>query len=164
MTVRRLLLRLAMSRPGAWFFSYLLHHLDCLVLRLSGGRATLSGPLSGLPVATLTATGAKSGRPRSVPLVAIPDGERMVLVATNWGSERHPAWYYNLRAHPEAALTVGGETRPYVAREVSGEAYTRYWRRATAVYPGYAAYKRRRPARHMPIMVLTPLPKMGEDA
>jgi deazaflavin-dependent oxidoreductase (nitroreductase family) len=78
-----------------------LHHLDRPVLRLSRGRYSLTRLLAGLPVVTVTTIGAKSGQPRSLPLVALPDGEHVILIASNYGQKHHPAWYYNLRAHPE---------------------------------------------------------------
>ena len=60
---------------------------------------------TGLPLITLTTTGAKSGRPRSVPLVGVPYGERLILIASNWGQAKHPAWYHKvLKAHPEVKV------------------------------------------------------------
>lgn len=143
------------SRPGAWFFARAMHRLDRLLLRLSGGRWSLPR-LAGLPVVTLTATGARSGRPRSVPLIATPDGERMILIASNWGQARHPAWYHNVRAHPEVTVTVAGEQRRYRAQEVIGAEREAAWAKAVAGYPGYNAY-RRRAGREIPVVLLEPV-------
>src|SRR3954462_11963418 len=96
--IRRFLQRLPATRPGAWFFARTSHHLDRWTLQLSGGRYTLANLLTGIPVLTLTTTGARSGQPRSVPLLGFPDGERIVLVASNFGQAHYPAWYHNLRA------------------------------------------------------------------
>jgi len=74
----------------SWFFSHTLHHVDRGLLRLSGGRVSIPGALAGLPVIRVT-TGAKTGTERTVPLVGLRDGERWVLVASNWGRERHPS-------------------------------------------------------------------------
>lgn len=148
--------RIASLRPAAWFFSLILHHLDSLCIRLSKGRTSLTSLLTGLPVVRLTTIGAKSGKPWSVPLLGIPHGENVVLVASNWGQRRHPAWYYNLRAHPEARLLIKGQMQTYLAREATGPEYDACWRRAVETYAGYAAYKLRTGGRVIPIMVLSP--------
>lgn len=137
------LARLASSRPGAWVMARLLHRLDSAALRLSGGRWLLSAWAAGLPVALLTTTGRRSGEPRTAPVLAVPDGARYILVASNWGQRRHPAWYYNLLAEPACLLTVDGEARPMRARLTSGDERARCWQRAVAAYPGFPAYARR---------------------
>jgi deazaflavin-dependent oxidoreductase (nitroreductase family) len=134
----------------------LAHRLDRLVLRLSGERTTAVGLLAGLPLVTLTTIGAKSGQLRRVPLVGIPDGERLILVASNFGQGHHPAWYHNLVKTPHAAVTIGGVTRDYTARQAAGAEYDRCWQLAVSLYAGYAAYKTRTGGRQIPIMVLTP--------
>ena len=149
--------RLASSRLGAWVFSRTFHHLDRFVLSLSGGRATLGGLLTGLPLIALSTVGAKSGLPRSVPLVGIPDGQAIVLIASNWGQTQHPAWYFNLRAQPQAEITRAGRTNKYLAHEAIGQEYDTYWNQAVNLYAGYAAYLKTAGDRHIPIMVLTPL-------
>ena len=148
--------RLAATAPVAALLVPLAHRLDRLALRLSGGRTTAVGLLAGLPLITLTTVGAKSGQLRSVPLVGIPDGDGLILVASNFGQEHHPAWYYNLRKNPYASVKIGGVARSYRAEEVSGAEYDRCWARAVTLYAGYAAYKTRTGGRQIPILVLTP--------
>jgi deazaflavin-dependent oxidoreductase (nitroreductase family) len=58
----------------------------------------------------LATTGAKTGQQRVWPVLGVPDGDNLVVMASNWGQHHHAAWYYNLRAHPEATITVGGHT------------------------------------------------------
>ena len=145
--------RIIATRPAAWALARTIHHLDRAVMRLSGGRTTAAALFSGLPVVTVTTIGAKSGRPRSVPLVAVPDGDRLILIASNWGQAKHPAWYYNVKAHPDVTVTAGGETRRYVAREVMGEERAACWARAVAVYPGYEGYAARA-GREIPVVVV----------
>jgi deazaflavin-dependent oxidoreductase (nitroreductase family) len=130
--------------------------LDLLLIRLSKGRYSLTGILSGLPVVTLTAVGARSGRPRTLPLVGIPDGERVVLIASNFGRPHHPAWHHNLLANPEARLTSHGRTGIYIAHEATGAERGRYWGRAVDLYSGYTVYQARAGGRAIPVMVLTP--------
>ena len=85
--------------------------------------------LSGLPVVMLTTTGARTGQQRTLPVIAVPDGDNLVVIASNWGQRRHPAWYHNLRAHPEATVTVGGVSRRVRAHEAVGEERDRLWQR-----------------------------------
>ena len=106
---------------------------------------------------TLTTIGAKSGRPRSVPLIGIPDGDELILVASNWGQERHPGWYYNLRANPRVIASMNGSKQAYMAREAAGEERARYWQKAAGVYGGYEAYKSRVGEREIPVVILSPL-------
>jgi deazaflavin-dependent oxidoreductase (nitroreductase family) len=154
--LRRIIQRTASTRAGAWFFARTVHRLDLPVIRLSKGQHSLTSVLAGLPVVTLTTVGARSGRRRTTPLVAIRDGEKVVLIASNFGRAHHPAWYHNLRANPEARLTIHGRTGHYVAREVTGAKRERCWERAVDLYAGYAAYKERAGGREIPVMVLMP--------
>jgi deazaflavin-dependent oxidoreductase (nitroreductase family) len=147
------------TRAGSWFFARTLHHFDRPVLRLSRGRYSLTSLLAGLPVVTVTTIGAKSGQPRSLPLIAIPDDEHVILIASNFGQHRHPAWYYNLRAHPEVQLTYEGKTIAYVARETSGAERERCWQRAVDLYSGYARYKERAGQRQIGVFLLAPQTK-----
>ncbi len=154
---QRAVQQVARTRPGSWLLARTLHHMDRAVLKLSNGRYTAATTLTGLPVVTLTTIGAKSGLPRHVPLMGIPDGDKVVLIGSNFGQSHHAAWYYNLKANPQATLTMGNQTRPYVAREAEGEERERYYRQASAMYPGYADYRQRAGARQIPVMVLTPV-------
>jgi deazaflavin-dependent oxidoreductase (nitroreductase family) len=151
--IQRGVRRIIATRPAAWALARTIHHLDGAVMRASGGRTTASALFTGLPLITLTTTGAKSGRPRRVPLVGIPDGDRLILIASNWGQVRHPAWYHNVKANPAVTVTVDGQTRPYVAREVIGAARDAAWARAVALYPGYRRYAERA-GREIPVIVL----------
>ena len=151
--------RIAGSAVGAWILSRSMHHLDRVVLSLTGGRATAAGWLAGLPMAMLEVKGARSGVVRTLPLICVQvdsDADRPAFVATNWGRARHPAWYYNLKANPEVACTVAGVRRLYTAYEASADEYERFWRRAVETYAGYRLYQRRIRGRHIPIMILAP--------
>ena len=151
--VRGVVRRVIATRPVAWLLARTIHHVDGATLRLSGGRTTASAVLSGLPIIQLTTTGAKSGRPRTVPLVGIPDGERLILIASNWGQAKHPAWYYNVKAHPDVSVGRDGQTQRYAAREVTGEERDRCWAKAVALYPGYRGYAERA-GREIPVVVV----------
>ncbi|MFN2134380.1 MAG: nitroreductase/quinone reductase family protein [Candidatus Promineifilaceae bacterium] len=149
---------MAAQRPAAWLFSRTFPSIDPWFYRLTGGRSTLAGALMGLPVIMLTTTGAKSGLQRSVPLIGIPDGEKIVVIASNWGKKPFPSWYLNLRANPNVQVTTRGETRDYLAEEAAGETYETYWKKAVSLYGGYEAYKRRTGGRRIPVIVLKPAP------
>jgi F420H(2)-dependent quinone reductase len=85
---QRLIWKVSSSRPGAWFFSKTLHHMDRVVLRLSRGRVTVPGVLAGLPVITLATTGARTGERREVPLVGVPAGDDIAVIGTRFGHAR----------------------------------------------------------------------------
>ena len=150
---------LASSRLGAAVLSHLLFRLDRIFLAVSDGRTTAANVFGGLPVVTLVSTGARSGKSRSVPLIAVMDGERIILVATNWARDHYPGWYYNLLAHPNAEIFYDRQGASYVAHEATGEEWDAAWRKAVDVYPGYHAYQTRMAGRHIPLMILEPAPR-----
>jgi deazaflavin-dependent oxidoreductase (nitroreductase family) len=145
------------TKPAARVAARVLPGMDRATLRLSGGRFTLTSVVVHVPIVMLTTTGAKSGLPRTVPLLGFPDGDKVVVIASSFGNSKHPAWYLNLRANPRATLAFHGQpARPYVAREASGAERDAYWQRAALAYPGYDAYKERTGGREIPVMVLEP--------
>jgi deazaflavin-dependent oxidoreductase (nitroreductase family) len=146
----------AATAPMSWLYVGVLHHIDRPIYRLTRGRHTLVSLVSGLPVVMLTTTGAKTGQQRVWPVLGLPDGDNLVAIASNWGQHHHPAWYHNLRAHPEATVTVGGVARRVRAHEAIGEERERLWQRALEVYPGWAVYEWRVTHRRIPVMVLAP--------
>ena len=152
--------RIAASLPGAWFFARTLHHFDGILLRLSGGRLTMTSLLSRLPVVVVTTTGAKSRLARTLPLLCIrdeSDSTAFAIIGTNWGQQHYPAWHFNLKANPCATCSIAGETGQYIAHEATGEEYARFWQNAADTYLGYPLYKQRIRGRKIPIMVMTPL-------
>lgn len=148
----RIVRRFLMSRPGIWFGRYVLPRLDRPLLYLSRGRFSMS---PGQPILLLVTIGAKSGQPRSTPLLYFPDGERIVVIASNGGRARHPGWYHNLRAHPHATVYARGRVGAYVAREANGEERAALWRKAVDYFAGFTLYEERT-TRHIPVIVLTP--------
>ena len=156
--MQRLLRRFGATRPGSWFFARTLQYIDRPVYRLTRGRHTFASLTSGLPVVMLTTTGAKSGRPRTVPVLGLPTPNGIAVVASNYGQRHHPAWYHNLRANPEGEVTVDGTTRRFRAYEAEGEERARIWEEALAVYPGWSEYERRTtPHRRIAVFVLAPI-------
>ena len=150
---QRAIRRLIATRPVTWVLARTIHRIDAAVFRASGGRTTAGAVLSGLPIINLTTTGAKSGQPRCVTLVGIPDGERIILIASNWGQAKHPAWYHNIKAHQQVTVSTSGDARPYTARELAGAERDAAWARAVALYPGYKGYAERA-GREIPVVAL----------
>lgn len=160
---QRAIRRVGATGPGTWLFSRLLHRLDAPVLRASDGRYSLTSLVGGLPIIALTTTGAKSGEPRTVPLIAIPDNGRLILIASNWGRGRRPAWYYNLCAHPEATVTHDGETTRWRAEELTGDEREAAWQKAVAAYVGYARYAAMHPEQTIPVLALKQIELSSEE-
>jgi deazaflavin-dependent oxidoreductase (nitroreductase family) len=128
--------------------------LDRLVYRLSGGTTTASSWLAGVEIAMLTTTGARSGQARTLPVLGLPDGSDMIVIASNFGRPRHPAWYHNLRANPRATIVVAGVSRAVVARELSGAERERGYRLGEEIFPGFTLYRRWASARQIPVLRL----------
>ncbi|MEA2331226.1 MAG: hypothetical protein QOH58_1364 [Thermoleophilaceae bacterium] len=142
--------------PISWLYARTLHHADRAVYRLTGGRATFVSWVTGLPIVMLTTTGAKSGRRITLPLVGLPEDDRMVIIASNYGQHSNPSWYYNLRANPRATIEFDGITRDVVARELTGDERERQYARGIEIYPGWTQYRTRASHRQIPVMELAP--------
>ena len=154
----RRVMRSSGAWPGAsWLYARTLHHLDRAVWRLSGERATFVSWVTGMPIVLLTTTGAKSGARRTLPLVAIPADDKLIVVASNYGQPRNPAWYHNLKAHPKVIATFDGASREMTARVLEGEERERWYERGVDIYPGWVEYRRRTAAhRQIPVIELSP--------
>jgi F420H(2)-dependent quinone reductase len=107
------------------------------------------------PMLLLDHVGAKTGRRRTTPLVYLTDGEDLVLVASKGGHPRHPAWFHNLLANPDATVQVGPRRRRVRARVAAPEERVRLWPKAVRAYSGYAGYQRRT-QREIPLVILEP--------
>jgi len=125
------------------------------MLRITYNRHTFA-ELVGLPIIQLTTIGAKTNQPRTKPLVGVIDHEKIALIASSFGREHNPGWYYNLKAHPECEVMFKGKSAKYMAREIDGEEYNHYWWLAVSYYAGYEKYKQRAAQRHIPVMLLEP--------
>ncbi|MHB1138614.1 MAG: nitroreductase family deazaflavin-dependent oxidoreductase [Microthrixaceae bacterium] len=125
-----------------------------VVWKLSGHRL-LNSPM-GMPAVELHTTGRRSGQRRTVILTTpIHDADRVVLVASKGGDDRHPDWYRNLSDDPQVELTIDGVTRAYVARTASASEKAEMWPRVVEAYKGYASYQRRT-SRDIPLVVCEP--------
>ncbi len=152
---QKLLHRFAMLRSVTAFFAPRIHQLDQLLLKWTDDRHSFSEIL-GWPIIQLTTVGAKTNQPRTMPLVGVFDQEKIALIASNFGREHNPSWYYNLKAHPECTVNFNRRSGKYTARETTGEEYAHYWQLAISFYGGYEKYKQRAARRHIPVMLLEP--------
>jgi len=115
--------------------------LDRAVHKFTGGRVLLAQAM--LPSVMLTSTGARSGKPRRTPLATVVDGDAWYLVGSNFGGDAHPAWSYNLLAHPEATIDWHGEEVPVRAELLTSEEKAEVWPELTAVWPPFDRYVER---------------------
>jgi deazaflavin-dependent oxidoreductase (nitroreductase family) len=124
------------------------------VFRMSKGRLGNTG--FRMPVLELTTVGRKTGKRRSTMLTSpVQDGERLVLVASYGGDDRHPTWFLNLRDHPDVEVTMRGETRPMRARVATADEKAELWPRVVEAYKGYAQYQTRTD-RDIPLVIVEP--------
>ena len=113
--------------------------LNVPLYRMSGGR--IGGRVNRAPVLLLTTTGRKSGQKRTAPIVFLQDGENVVVINTNAGNARVPAWSLNLEANPAAEVEVGRRRYPVRARVAEGEERADLWRKHNEQYAGFDDYQ-----------------------
>jgi deazaflavin-dependent oxidoreductase (nitroreductase family) len=161
--LQRGLRRFAASGPGSWLFARVLDRLDRLTFRVTKGRHMFSSMLSALPVAMVTTTGGRSGQSRTVPLLAMPTDDGLVVIGSNYGRPKHPASRHNLRGNPEGSVDVDGRQWAFRAVEVDDERRERIWNEALRTCPGFAAYARRAAPRRISVFILDrqPNPQPG---
>jgi deazaflavin-dependent oxidoreductase (nitroreductase family) len=116
--------------------------LDTAVQRVTGGRFSPMR-LAGLTSVLLTTTGRRSGLPRSVSLLTVPDGGSLILIGSNFGKSGHPAWSANLKTNPEATVHLRGHAFPVTATLLAGDDRAAAWATATKTWPAFDVYAAR---------------------
>ncbi len=126
--------------------------------RSNEGR--VGGPFAGAPMVLLTSTGAKSGRPHMTPLVYLREGDptggpgdRIYVFGSMGGAPKHPAWYHNLKVHPDATVEVGTDRYPVRAVVMTGEERDRLFEKQSSLRPQFAEYQSRT-KRTIPVIAL----------
>ncbi|MDQ0961078.1 deazaflavin-dependent oxidoreductase (nitroreductase family) [Streptomyces sp. B4I13] len=149
--------KVSSTRAFAKVAPHVIPALDRAVHRLTRGKVLLSAQL--LPGVILTATGARSGRPRRTPLACMPEegGGSWILVGSNFGRTGHPAWTANLLAHPDAEISWKGTDIPVTAALLAGEERAAVWKTLLTFWPPYAAYQER-VEREIRLFRITPRP------
>ena len=124
--------------PSAW--EWVRNQVD--VYERSGGKEANTLRDTGLPIIIVTTRGNKSGKLRKTPLMRVEHDGEYALVASQGGAPKHPVWYYNLTADPDAVMIQDGpEPFDATTRELSGDERATWWDRAVAAYPDYAVYQ-----------------------
>ena len=142
------------TRPGRRLAMELAARVDPWLLRRTNGRLSTTPHIKQV---LLTVPGRKSGEPRTTPLLYFTQGAEVILIASSFGRDSHPAWYLNVAAHPEVTLTAKGTTARYLAREETDEAEReRLLALAARMFSAYGGYVERT-SRRIPVLRLTPL-------
>ncbi|MDT0528674.1 nitroreductase/quinone reductase family protein [Micromonospora sp. DSM 115977] len=126
---------------------------DRMVGRLTRGRVVALGLI---PSLVITTTGRRSGKPRSNPLLYVPDGDAYVVVGSNFGQTHQPGWAMNLRADSAAEVAVKGRRVPVRADVATGAERDRLWSLLVTEWPAYRAYAQRAGGREILVFRLVP--------
>jgi len=134
----RTMRRLSKTAPMRWLLSKILTPLDMWLRnsRFAPSRLGLT-----VPLCYLTAIGRMSGEPRTVPLLYVQTGNGFADAATNFGTEHHPGWAYNLDANPLATIEIDGAPTQVTAKQVSGPEADVIWARLHDIWPAYDTYR-----------------------
>jgi deazaflavin-dependent oxidoreductase (nitroreductase family) len=127
--------------------------LNVPIYRLTRGR--VMGKVGRAPVLLLTSTGRRSGQPRTAPVLFLADGEALIVIGSNAGNKRAPAWSHNLKANPDADVQIRGERRSVRARVAEGAERSELWAKMNAQYAGFDDYEERT-SREIAVFVLEP--------
>jgi deazaflavin-dependent oxidoreductase (nitroreductase family) len=140
--------------PNIRWLLALITHVHRLLYTVTGGR--IGGGALWFHFLMLETVGRKTGRVRRIPLLYLPDGERLVVIGSNAGDDRTPAWWLNLQAEPEATAQVGRRRLRVRGRAATPAERSALWPRLVAAYRWYDDYQRRT-AREIPVVILEPL-------
>ena len=141
------------SNSPFWKLMNVMSRVNVAAYRASGGR--LGNHIGKAPVLLVHHVGRRTGKARVSPVLYLEDGDRLVIVASKGGTDKNPAWYHNLMAHPDATIEVGRDTIDVVASEAAGEERERLYGAQAERIPQFAEYQKRT-QRLIPVIVLTP--------
>jgi deazaflavin-dependent oxidoreductase (nitroreductase family) len=130
-------------------------HNARIIAEFRDNHGQVGGDFAGAPLLLLHTVGKRSGLPRINPMMYLPDEGRYLVFASKAGSDRHPDWYHNLLAQPEARIEVGDEILTVRAEELAGAERDAHFAEQARRYPGFAAYQRRTD-RVIPVVALIP--------
>ena len=124
-----------------------------LIEQFRADRSSNGDAFKGRPLLLLTTMGAKSGQPRTTPMMYVRDGERLLVIASNAGAPKHPDWYYNLVAHPQVTVEVGRETYDATALVTESTERQQLWDKIVEQYPFFADHQVK-VTREIPVVAL----------
>ena len=142
MSYRNFLNNFSVTPVGRWIAKTFASKVDPAIYKLSGGRFTSTGPLT-IPQLTLTTIGRKSGKQRTVQLGYSEDGANVLIVASNFGGTKHPAWSHNLDANPSATILLGSESKEVVASRLTDSEKAILWPKIADTIPQMKSYVKR---------------------
>ncbi|BBY46129.1 hypothetical protein A5765_07140 [Mycolicibacterium celeriflavum] len=151
--IKGVVCKIAGSPSGQWYLRHISPRVDPTLMRRTRGRVSSIGTWPRFLL--LTHAGAKSGIERVTPLIYFTDGDRVILIASNYGGTRHPAWYHNVKANPVVTLWGGGFEGQFVGQEVTAAEYDRLWALAKQWNPGYNTYDASSGDRKIPLLAFT---------
>lgn len=126
---------------------------DEVIAEFRTNSGKVGGKFDGAPMLLLHTLGARSGQPRINPMMYLPDGDRMIVIASKSGSPGHPDWYFNLKAHPHTRAEVGTEVVEVTAVELQGQDRERMFAKQARRYPGFQIFQDRT-TRVIPVLAL----------
>jgi deazaflavin-dependent oxidoreductase (nitroreductase family) len=129
----------SLNSPMTGFFIKWMSRVNTWMYRVSRGK--WGGTFQKRPVALLTTTGRKTGQPRVSPLLYLREGDRVILVASQGGRDKHPLWYLNLKANPKVSVQIKDEVLQLQARDATPEEREQYWPKLVAMYPSFDDYQ-----------------------
>lgn len=127
--------------------------LNVPIYRLTRGR--LFNKVGSAPILLLTTTGRRSGQQRTAPVLYLADGQRLVVIGSNAGNVRAPAWALNLKANPDAEVEIRGKRQSVRARVAEGDERAALWLKVNEQYAGFDDYEERT-SRDIAVFVLEP--------
>ena len=130
------LTRIGGTRPGVWLIGNVISPFQRWVIRTTGGRLTLTGK----PVLLLTAIGRRSGQPRTLPLMYLPDDGDLIVCNVRPPWERRNPWPLNVRANPEVTIRIRGLAEERIARDARPDEIERLWPRLVELWPPYERF------------------------
>lgn len=125
------------------------------IYHMSRGRIGTTWTTAGMPVLLLTTTGRRTGTARTRPVGYIPDDDRLIIIASNAGSPKHPVWYLNLCKHPHVIIELYGGRKRMRAVVAEGADRDRLWSITTTRYPTFSDFQAGTD-RQIPVVVLSP--------
>lgn len=147
--------RVSNTAIGRWVGIHLAARVDPFLLKLTGGRFAITAYF---PLTRLVVRGRRSGIERITPLVYFTEADEVILIASSFGREGHPAWYLNARAAGEVSLLHAGRPIPHRVREAEGEERDRLFAKAVQLYAGYGSYAELTDGvREIPVLALSPI-------